>query len=104
MLKVFGNEISMTRGDTARLTLSLYDGDGKAYEPQEGDRIRFTVSDEVGILISKDITNGEIIIYPNDTVPLDYGVYDYDIQAELGNGDISTAIVSTLTLCKEVTT
>lgn len=103
MLKIFGNEISMTRGDTARLVLSLFDADGKNYSLKEGDSAYFTVANPDGAkIISKEIKEGEVVIFPNDTGALDYGVYDYDIEVVLANGDVCTVIVSTFSVCKEV--
>lgn len=43
MLQVKGYNIIMTRGDTARINLSIEDADGNPYTPSEGDVIKFSV-------------------------------------------------------------
>ena len=43
MYKTLGNNITLTRGDTLQLKVSLYNQDGTEYEPASGDVIRFTM-------------------------------------------------------------
>lgn len=102
MLKIFGDEIAMTRGDTVRMNLSLVDARKNPYELKEGDTAYFTVKKDSEVVISKEVSEGEIVIYPNDTASLEYGTYDYDVEVALGNGDINTVIVSTISICREV--
>lgn len=102
MLKVFGNDIALTRGDTARLALKVKNADGTIYELQEGDKVYFTIRSADGEeIVSREVTNG-IVIYPADTAGLPYGTYDYDVEVVLANGDVNTIIVAKLDVRKEV--
>ena len=49
--------ITLTRGDTGIFNISLQNQNGKAYTPQEGDTLRFALSDGFGkeALVIKDI-------------------------------------------------
>lgn len=38
MLKLSGNRIKMTQGDSVQIEISLTDGNGKPYEPHDGRR------------------------------------------------------------------
>lgn len=101
MIKLFGNEITMTRGDTVRLGLTLLNMDNTEYELQEGDKVYFTVKSGDRERISREVSEG-IILYPADTAILEYGKYDYDVEVVRANGDVNTVIVSKLIICKEV--
>ena len=46
MYKTLGNNITLTRGDTLQLKVSLYNQDGTEYEPASGDVIRFAMKKE----------------------------------------------------------
>lgn len=100
MLKLFGNNITMTRGDTVRLALSLKNADGTPYELQEGDKVYFSIRTEE-MVISREVTD-EVVIYPADTAELEYGTYDYDVEVVLANGDVNTVIVAKVEVMKEV--
>ena len=89
MIKINGTTITMTRGDTLRLVLTLKDEDGNTYTPLPGDQIRFAmkhVYDDANPLILKDIPNDslELVINPEDTKNLECGPvrgkYKYDIE------------------------
>ena len=97
--------ITMTRGDSESLTV-------RCSEPfRTGDRVFFTVREdaESDISLQKIIAvfpNGEAVIpiYPEDTEPLEFGSYVYDIQVTRANGTVTTLIVpSAFKLTEEVT-
>lgn len=110
MLKVVGTSITLTRGDTARLSLSLtYKDTGEWYIPAEGDTIRFAMKkdydDSSGpiLTIQIDPETLELHIRPEDTKQLAYGTYKYDIQLTTADGDVDTFIDrAELTLTEEV--
>lgn len=106
MLQVKGYNIIMTRGDTARINLTILDADGNPYTPSEGDVIKFSVKkswQDTEYAIQKTITD-TIHIEPADTAGLDIGDYVYDVQIALENGDVNTIIPpSVLTIEPEVT-
>ena len=108
------NRITMTRGDTLRLKVDMV-RDDEEYEPIEGDVIRFAVKHQTlnkekseyvdeEPLIEKVIPNDTLLLElePNDTKPLGFGRYDYDIQITFTDGTVDTFISSTLKLTKEV--
>lgn len=106
--KVNKNTIYLTRGDTFRATLTINNPDGTIYTPQEGDSIRFALKqsiDDEECLILRDIPIDTmmLVIYPEDTKPLEFGSYVYDIQITKANGDVDTFITaSKLKLTAEV--
>lgn len=108
MLVVYGHEITMVRGDTANLTLTLYDGCNEYY-PQEGDTIRFAVrkayNDGGACAIVKTIPVDTLTLTlePSDTKTLPEDKYVYEIELITGDGEIDTFIDNgTLKLKPEV--
>lgn len=106
MFKVKNNKIYLVRGDTFRATVNMKLG-SEAYVPQEGDYIRFALkknySDATPLLV-KEIPNDTLILElaPEDTKPLAFGSYHYDIEITFANGDVDTFIRETFTLLEEV--
>lgn len=93
MLEISNNTIRFTRGDTVRLEITVSNPDGTVYKIKDGDLIEFTVkknTDSEIEIIKKSGT--EIVIEPEETAELDYGIYVYDVQLILSNGDIDTVI------------
>lgn len=80
MYKTLGNNITLTRGDTLQLKVSLYNQDGTEYEPASGDVIRFAMKKEYTDalpVLSKTIPNETclLVIDPLDTKSLAFGQY-----------------------------
>ena len=92
--------IQLTRGDTARLEVSITNlQDGKPYDIRADDTVTLTVRRTIS---SPDITfqkvcvgTGSFYISPDDTKNLDYGKYIYDVQVTTQNGDVYTVIPPT---------
>lgn len=112
MLTISGNKISLTRGDSAYITLNVYDADGNAYELGDGDIIHCQVrtAPNTGELVTEGEVlyedDGAIVWYlrPSDTSDLEVTKYYWDAQLELSNGDIFTFIpASQFKLMDEVT-
>lgn len=111
MLKISGTKISLTRGDSAYITLHINMSDGSPYEVQENDIIKCQVRDKVndGNLIFEgtiEKINDEIVwhIRPEDTKNEEVTNYVWDAQIELENGDVFTFIpTSAFRLMDEVT-
>ncbi len=107
MLHIQDNKISLTRGDTAYLNISV-EIDGKPYDMQEGDALTLSIkkstSDEMPV-VQKMITSGTTIhIEPQDTDDLAFGKYKYDVQLDKANGDVFTIIEPTaFVILEEVT-
>lgn len=108
MLSVSGTTIKLTRGDTAYLSLDLT-MDGEAYEYADGDTVTLSVrvntDDNPEYLFQKVVNAGEtIVIQPEDTKPLAYGRYKYDVQLNTVQGEVFTVIEpSTFQITEEVT-
>lgn len=99
MLTIEEKKIYFTRGDTGYFTISI-----EGYEPNNGDKLVFTVKKEIGgeKLIQKEINIGEtFILNPEDTRDLDYGKYWYDIEVQTATGQIFTIIEKTAFYLRE---
>lgn len=103
------NEITLTRGDTLTLTVSMTK-DGQTYTPQAGDVIRFAVSvNYLGapgyeLIYSDTIPNDTltITIPATETKKWNYKTYNYDVEITHSDGSIDTFISSQLTITGEV--
>lgn len=106
--RVNGTTIYLTRGDTFRAVITISNPDGSIYTPQEGDKVRFAMKEDIDseeLLIFRDIPidTMELVLFPGDTKGLEYGNYVYDIQLTKANGDVDTFITkSKLKLTEEV--
>jgi len=104
MLQIDGTAITLTRGDSATISVSAtIDGTSPptSYTFQVGDKVKFTVKQsakDTEELISKEITvatagtSVEISLAPNDTKQLEFGKYKYDIQLTKANGWVDTIV------------
>ena len=122
MFKISGNNIYLTRGDSAAIELQVVNGDNP-YDFSE-DEVKFSLKKRLSDkqpLIQKTFGNydsetdkASITIEPEDTAGLDFGDYLYDIQLKHTEepeqeGDdpvvtVDTIIVpSTFTIGAEVT-
>lgn len=102
MLKISGNKILLTRGDSAYITLKIYDADKKEYELNEGDVVNCQVrtAPNTGELVTAGTVmkeeDGTIVWYlqPADTKDLEVKKYYWDAQLTTANGDVFTFITS----------
>lgn len=100
--------ITMTRGDTLKKKIVIYDGAGKEYVPTEGDVIRFAVKrrySDKKTCILKEIPIDTMLLHlePNDTKNLVQPCeYVYDVQITMTDGTVDTFIKGKLTLTEEV--
>lgn len=109
MLQIDGNNnIVLTRGDTLTLTVELTK-DGEPYTPEEGDVIRFAVSNayktQFGYecLISRTIPNDTLTFtVPATETQLDYKEYVYDVEVTHSDGCVDTFISAKLKIIGEV--
>ena len=111
-MKIQGTNISMTRGDSEVIKVTVKDTSGNVVPLVTGDTIYFTVRENIlnkTKIIEKIITefdNGEalITINPQDTNDLSFAYYVYDIQLTRENGMVKTIIPpSKFTIDPEVT-
>ena len=105
--------ISLVRGDTAYFDVPLVEVDDEGHEtpytPREGEVLRFALSDKFGanrseVFIYKDIPIDTLVlkIEPEDTKPLKFGKYKYDIEFTDIFGNVTTVLEATFTVAKEV--
>ena len=105
MFKISLNKIYLTKGDTARFTISIADIPGvtQDYELSEKDDVYFIVSRTPEIIDIDNITEDpslifykkgtSIIIDSTDTQSLDEGIYYYQVRVVLyESGDLNTII------------
>ena len=109
MVKITGNTIKITRGDTLETTISIMTRGGDAYVPSEGDKIRFalkrTYADICPLIIKEIPTNTMVLrIESAETKKLKAGnvPYVYDIEITMANGTVDTFINGELFVTEEV--
>lgn len=101
--------IRLTRGDTARLTVSITNTiGGQPYEIADDDTLTLSVKKNVNEpepTIQKVIVGSDTFhIEPNDTNGLAFAKYKYDVQLTTASGDVFTVIEpSIFELMQEVT-
>ncbi len=94
MLTVNGNEIRVSRGNTAILDVAIENPDGSAYELMDGDRILFSLkkrTTDPSFIMQKEMVNGQIV-FSDEELNLHPGKYVYDVKAYLADGREQTVI------------
>ena len=104
------NRITLTKGDTLPLQVSIKTVDGQTYTPVEGDQLRFAIS--IGykgtplyqLILSMpiDLATLELVIPAEETAKLKYMTYNYDVELTHADGTVDTFISSELTITGEV--
>lgn len=107
MIIIEGTHISLVRGDSATIKLTIKDkSTNQEYVLGDGDVVRFSVKKEIcsnDILIQKTFESNEIVISYEDTKDLSFGDYVYDVELQFIDGQRDTIIrPSTFTLLSEV--
>ena len=100
MLYINGNEIRLTRGDTAYLTVPIInEATGEEYVMAKDDILTFSmkrnINDPRACLQKVCVGSNEFHIAPKDTAGFEFAKYKYDVQLSLANGDIYTVIEPT---------
>lgn len=110
MLRILeDNTIRLTRGDTAAITVDIFDEvSSTQYNMASDDTLTFSVKRTVNdrnYYFQKIVTGiNRITIEPADTKNLGYGTYVYDVQLNKATGGVSTVIEpATFELLTEVT-
>lgn len=111
--KISGTTITLTRGDTLRVLVTMHYG-GEEYIPQEGDALQFALKrriyntkktefldEEPLILKTIPIDTQVLTLDPEDTKPLGFGQYAYDIQITFADGTVDTFIPNATFYIKE---
>jgi hypothetical protein len=99
-MQIDGSDITMVRGDSEVISVSLVDSTGSAVPLVEGDTVYFTLkkspSDTTKLLqkVVTEFTEGKatITILPADTKALEFRAYSYDVQINFSDGSVKTVI------------
>lgn len=97
MLTVNDKDISLTKGDTLILEISMKDDQGHVYTPQEGDVVRFAMKrwySDTQTVITKVIPNDTMTLRLEhaETAELKVGKYVYDIEITYADGRVDTFV------------
>ena len=110
MFEIKGNDLFLTRGDSARIEISIINAcTGSEYTPVSSDIFRFTVKKNVYskalIFQKRQVGYPAFAILPSDTKELDFATYVYDVELTTESGDVYTIVpYANLHILKEVTT
>lgn len=98
--------ITLTRGDTASITVNLTDSTGAEYEMQSGDTLVLSLKKHVAdtdVAFQKTSTTNTFNIIPEDTKELEFIDYVYDIALITVSGEVYTVVPKdTFTIGEEV--
>lgn len=106
MYRVVNNNISIIRGDSATITLSITDANGDPYVILPTDSVTMMVRQTPNseVVMSKTFTDATLSIAPADTSSLPCGNYVYDVQLVHEDGWTDTIIpVHQFNILQEVT-
>lgn len=94
MFKIENGRITVTKGDTAPLTVSLFSSDGTPYAMQDGDKLRFVAreSNDKEPLFEVESTTNTINLTPADTNKLIVGGCVYAVRLITAAGDKYTVL------------
>ena len=82
MFRIINNNISIIRGDSATITLSITDAEGNPYTIKSTVSITMMVrkTPTSDVVLTKTFTDAVLNIDPVDTSSLACGSYVYDVQ------------------------
>lgn len=99
MLIIKNGYIGLTKGDTARINVTIKSGENTEYICTTGDTLKFSVKNSktsttyVFQKVVTDFSEGvKIVIEPSDTNTIAVGSYYYDVELTLANGDVNTIV------------
>lgn len=95
MLKIEGNNIFLTRGDSATIDLTIYDEEGNTYTPKPNDVIVFSVKanvNNVETILRKSFENLSLKISSQESLKFNYGEYFFDVK--LINHDLTDTFIT----------
>lgn len=104
------NTLTVTRGDTLPVDITITNSDGTPYAMQEGDVLILSVKrttdydEEPAIQKQMDSSTGPSCTLSSDDTNIDYGAYFYDVELTQANGFRTTIVKPTaFTVTEEVT-
>ena len=96
MVKVTGNQIFLTKGDSGSLTVKIFDGE-QEYD-YSNDTVKIGIkrqlSDDECIIEKTVDEHGKVTFEPEDTKDLKTGSYFYDLKVVTADGNVCTIIAA----------
>lgn len=96
MLSVKDGVITLTKGDTAYLSVALTDASGQPYELQTGDLLTLTIrrvaDAESDVLLTSVSDTTTLTLTAEQTALLPVGPLSYDIQLTTQAGEVFTVV------------
>ena len=110
MVTVVNNTITLVRGDTVEIPVTLRLRNGEEYVPSEGDVIRFALKDgygdDVPVLIHKVLPNDSLILRlescETKEIMAKKKPYVYDVELTTANGYVDTFVRGIVNVLEEV--
>ena len=110
MVTVVNNTITLVRGDTVEIPVTIRTRDGEKYIPSEGDVVRFALKDGYGdnvpVLIHKVIPNDSLILRlescETKEIMAKKKPYVYDVELTTANGYVDTVVRGIVYILEEV--
>lgn len=110
MVRVVNNTITLVRGDTVEIPVTIWTRDGEKYMPSEGDVVRFALKDgygdDVPVLINKVLPNDSLIIRLESCetkgLTAKKKPYVYDVELTTANGYVDTFVRGVVNVLEEV--
>lgn len=110
MVSVVNNTITLVRGDTVEIPVTIRTRDGEKYIPSEGDVVRFALKDgygdDVPVLIHKVLPNDSLILRLESCETKEIMArkkpYVYDVELTTANGYVDTVVRGIVNVLEEV--
>ena len=110
MVTVVNNTITLVRGDTVEIPVTIRTRDGEKYIPSEGDVVRFALKDgygdDVPVLIHKVLPNDSLILRLESCETKEIMArkkpYVYDVELTAANGYVDTVVRGVVNVLEEV--
>lgn len=110
MVTVVNNTITLVRGDTVEIPVTIRTRDGEKYIPSEGDVVRFALKDgygdDVPVLIHKVLPNDSLILRlescETKEIMAKKKPYVYDVELTTANGYVDTVVRGVVNVLEEV--
>ena len=110
MVSVVNNTITMVRGDTVEIPVTIRTRDGEKFIPSEGDVIRFALKDKYDdntpVLIRKVLPNDTLILRLESCETKEIMArkkpYVYDVELTTANGYVDTVVRGFVNILEEV--
>ena len=110
MVTVVNNTITLVRGDTVEIPVTIRTRDGEKYIPSEGDVVRFALKDgygdDVPVLIHKVLPNDTLILRlescETKEIMARKNPYVYDVELTTANGYVDTVVRGIVNVLEEV--